>query len=109
MQDHLAQANYYRDAANLGEYRSGAHFLPYINNEAFSKLSQFLRDRFDTTAIVCFSGSEGEQQTTSDDRFRFCPCLPTVTTPILRVRNGQPQWDANSQSMHEEEPGGMQL
>ena len=36
VQDHLAQANYYRDAANLGEYRSGAHFLPYINNEACS-------------------------------------------------------------------------
>ena len=34
VQNHLAQANYYRDAANLGEYRSSAHFLPYINNEA---------------------------------------------------------------------------
>ena len=33
VQNHLAQANYYRDAANLKEYRADGHFLPYINNE----------------------------------------------------------------------------
>mmetsp|Transcript_41518 Transcript_41518/g.90051 ORF Transcript_41518/g.90051 Transcript_41518/m.90051 type:complete len:339 (+) Transcript_41518:66-1082(+) len=33
VQNRLAQANYYRDAENLVEYRTHGHFLPYINNE----------------------------------------------------------------------------
>ncbi len=33
VQNRLAQANYYRDAENLGQYRTHGHFLPYINNE----------------------------------------------------------------------------
>lgn len=31
------EANYYRDAENLAEYRSHGHFLPYINNEALER------------------------------------------------------------------------
>ena len=33
VQDRLAQANYFRDAANLEAYRASCHFLPFINNE----------------------------------------------------------------------------
>ena len=33
VQNRLAQANYYRDAENLVEYRTHGHCLPYINNE----------------------------------------------------------------------------
>eukprot|EP00438_Fugacium_kawagutii_P027238 Skav214331 [mRNA] locus=scaffold86:239561:241835:+ [translate_table: standard] len=33
VQNRLAQANYYRDAENLVDYRTHGHFLPYINNE----------------------------------------------------------------------------
>ena len=33
VQDRLAQANYYRDAANLEEYKASCRFMPYINNE----------------------------------------------------------------------------
>merc|ERR1739848_911827 len=32
-QNHLAQANYYRDPMHLDSYLSKVHFLPYINNE----------------------------------------------------------------------------
>lgn len=46
VQDHLAQANYYRDAANLGEYRSGAHFLPYINNEVKGQENATYKENF---------------------------------------------------------------
>merc|ERR1712050_152049 len=37
VQKRLAQANYYRDAGNLDEYRAKCHFLPYINNEVKGK------------------------------------------------------------------------
>lgn len=37
VQNRLAQANYYRDSANLKTYRKDAHFLPYINNEVKGK------------------------------------------------------------------------
>eukprot|EP00406_Dinophysis_acuminata_P069287 CAMPEP_0179276626 /NCGR_PEP_ID=MMETSP0797-20121207/34677_1 /TAXON_ID=47934 /ORGANISM="Dinophysis acuminata, Strain DAEP01" /LENGTH=364 /DNA_ID=CAMNT_0020985193 /DNA_START=25 /DNA_END=1119 /DNA_ORIENTATION=- len=33
VQNHLAQANYYRDPTSLKAFRDVAHFLPYINNE----------------------------------------------------------------------------
>ena len=48
VQNHLAQANYYRDAANLDTYRSHAHFLPFINNEAplFKGLLVFPKTRY---------------------------------------------------------------
>mmetsp|Transcript_64434 Transcript_64434/g.119847 ORF Transcript_64434/g.119847 Transcript_64434/m.119847 type:complete len:348 (-) Transcript_64434:43-1086(-) len=46
VQDHLAQANYYRDATNLKLFREKAHFLPYINNEVPSKVNNTYKTNF---------------------------------------------------------------
>merc|ERR1719352_223742 len=37
VQNHLAQANYYREPKAIKQYLEGAHFLPYINNEVKGK------------------------------------------------------------------------
>eukprot|EP00440_Ansanella_granifera_P001442 gb/GFBE01001552.1/.p1 GENE.gb/GFBE01001552.1/~~gb/GFBE01001552.1/.p1 ORF type:complete len:356 (+),score=98.30 gb/GFBE01001552.1/:1-1068(+) len=46
VQNHLAQANYYRDAANLEDYRAHGHFLPYINNEVHGKENATFTENF---------------------------------------------------------------
>mmetsp|Transcript_96490 Transcript_96490/g.171555 ORF Transcript_96490/g.171555 Transcript_96490/m.171555 type:complete len:333 (-) Transcript_96490:256-1254(-) len=46
VQNHLAQANYFRDAENLETYRSHGHFLPYINNEVKGKENTTYTENF---------------------------------------------------------------
>mmetsp|Transcript_10170 Transcript_10170/g.22913 ORF Transcript_10170/g.22913 Transcript_10170/m.22913 type:complete len:352 (+) Transcript_10170:65-1120(+) len=46
VQEHLAQANYYRDATNLDTYRKDGHFLPYINNEVPGKVNSTFKENF---------------------------------------------------------------
>merc|ERR1711920_220516 len=46
VQNRLAQANYYRDAGNLEEYRAKGHFMPYINNEVKGKENATYKDNF---------------------------------------------------------------
>ena len=48
VQDRLAQANYYRDAENLAEYRSKGHFLPYINNEVEGQQNATYKQNFES-------------------------------------------------------------
>eukprot|EP00913_Durusdinium_trenchii_P013240 g12427.t1 len=47
VQNRLAQANYYRDAENLAEYRSHGHFLPYINNEVQGQQNATYKKNFE--------------------------------------------------------------
>merc|ERR1711879_709339 len=46
VQNRLAQANYYRDAGNLDEYRAKCHFMPYINNEVKGKENNTYTENF---------------------------------------------------------------
>lgn len=46
VQDRLAQANYYRDAQDLDEYRKVCQFLPYINNEIDGKQNATYKSNF---------------------------------------------------------------
>merc|ERR1711972_1190196 len=46
VQNHLAQANYYRDPKKLETYRKQGHFLPYINNEVKGKENATYSDNF---------------------------------------------------------------
>jgi palmitoyl-protein thioesterase len=46
VQSHLAQANYFRDAENLDEYRKKGRFLPYINNEVKGQENSTYTDNF---------------------------------------------------------------
>jgi len=46
VQNHLAQANYFRDAENLETYRSHGHWLPYINNEVKGKENETYTQNF---------------------------------------------------------------
>jgi len=46
VQDHLAQANYYRDPKKLETYRKDGHFLPYINNEVKGKENATYSENF---------------------------------------------------------------
>eukprot|EP00933_Yihiella_yeosuensis_P039492 TRINITY_DN33541_c1_g2_i1.p1 TRINITY_DN33541_c1_g2~~TRINITY_DN33541_c1_g2_i1.p1 ORF type:complete len:358 (-),score=87.27 TRINITY_DN33541_c1_g2_i1:39-1112(-) len=46
VQNRLAQANYYRDAANLEQYRKDGHWLPYINNEVKGKENATYKENF---------------------------------------------------------------
>ncbi|CAK9056733.1 Palmitoyl-protein thioesterase 1 (PPT-1) (Palmitoyl-protein hydrolase 1) [Durusdinium trenchii] len=48
VQNRLAQANYYRDAENLAEYRSHGHFLPYINNEVQGQQNATYKKNFES-------------------------------------------------------------
>lgn len=46
VQNHLAQANYYRNPKELDEFRKVAHFLPYINNEVKGKENATYTENF---------------------------------------------------------------
>merc|ERR1711957_398511 len=46
VQNHLAQANYFRNSRNLEAFRKGGHFLPYINNEVPGKANSTYSDNF---------------------------------------------------------------
>lgn len=46
VQNHLAQANYFRDPESLETYRSEAHFLPYINNEVVDRRNATYKANF---------------------------------------------------------------
>jgi len=46
VQNHLAQANYYRDPTDLSTYRKDGRFLPYINNEVPGKQNATYADNF---------------------------------------------------------------
>lgn len=46
VQNHLAQANYFRDPTDLANYRAHGHFLPYINNEILGKKNATYADNF---------------------------------------------------------------
>jgi len=46
VQNHLAQANYFRDAENLETYRAKGQYLPYINNEVKGKENSTYTDNF---------------------------------------------------------------
>ena len=62
VQNHLAQANYYRDAANLDDYRKHAQFLPFINNEA---LDLTRSDKYSQKAPACARETEREREISS--------------------------------------------
>merc|ERR1712032_1071767 len=46
VQNHLAQANYFRDSNDILTYRRHCHFLPFINNEVKGRKNSTYKDNF---------------------------------------------------------------
>jgi len=60
VQNRLAQANYYRDAENLQEYREKGHFMPYINNEVKGKENATYSSNFAALEKLVLVMAEGD-------------------------------------------------
>merc|ERR1711879_518416 len=60
VQDHLAQANYFRDPTKLSEYRKECHFLPYINNEATTGKNATYKSNFVNLNKLVLVMAEGD-------------------------------------------------
>merc|ERR1712226_455910 len=60
VQNRLAQANYYRDAGNLEEYRAKGHFMPYINNEVKGKENATYTANFKALEKLVLVMAEGD-------------------------------------------------
>jgi len=60
VQNHLAQANYYRDATALARYRANAHYLPDINNEVPGKNNATYTTNFASLEKLVLVMAEGD-------------------------------------------------
>merc|ERR1711972_1054962 len=60
VQNHLAQANYYRDPKKLETYRKQGHFLPYINNEVKGKENATYSTNFKALEKLVLVMAEGD-------------------------------------------------
>lgn len=60
VQNHLAQANYYRDATALERYRADGHYLPNINNEVPGKSNPAYTANFVSLEKLVLVMAEGD-------------------------------------------------
>lgn len=59
-QNHLAQANYYRDSTALARFRAAGHYLPDINNEIPGKSNSTYADNFKALEKLVLVMAEGD-------------------------------------------------